>query len=82
MTAVMLTGVMLLQVSLTEKLFAWPQAYAQAGRYYAKRPSSTPPPAVVDSAPTSPPTEPYRRSSTPFRELTEDEALELKGLDD
>lgn len=80
MTAVMLTGVMLLQVSCLFLRVC--QAHAQAGRYYAKKPSSAPPPAVVDSAPASPPTEPYRRSSTPFRELTEDEALELKGLDE
>ncbi|KAL0242215.1 hypothetical protein I308_105844 [Cryptococcus tetragattii IND107] len=72
MTAVMLTGLILLQ----------------AGRYYAKRPAS--PPITTEnssvstpasaSSPSSPETHPIpvsQRSATPFRELTEDELLEL-----
>lgn len=72
MTALMLTGLILLQ----------------AGRYYAKRPTF--PPTTTDesaastpasaSCPSSPETHPIpvsQRSATPFRELTEDEALEL-----
>ncbi|KAK8861293.1 hypothetical protein IAR55_002112 [Kwoniella newhampshirensis] len=74
MTAVMLTGLMLLQ----------------AGRYYAKRPSSSPPTTVVDPSASTPPRAPSPekqpspislRSSTPFRELTEEEAMELNGSD-
>ncbi|OWZ26648.1 hypothetical protein C356_06885 [Cryptococcus neoformans c45] len=74
MTALMLTGLILLQ----------------AGRYYAKRPTF--PPDTTDessvstpasaSAPSSPETHPIpvsQRSATPFRELTEDEVLELNA---
>ncbi|KAK4685189.1 hypothetical protein P7C73_g4967, partial [Tremellales sp. Uapishka_1] len=61
MTAVMLTGVMLLQ----------------AGRYYAAKPSSAPPQTQSESAP--PPSPLSNRTSTPFRELTEEEAMELRG---
>ncbi|XAO26860.1 hypothetical protein I312_105701 [Cryptococcus bacillisporus CA1280] len=72
MTAVMLTGLILLQ----------------AGRYYAKRPASPPVTAenssvstpATASSPSSPETHPIpvsQRSATPFRELTEDELLEL-----
>ncbi|WVQ74384.1 hypothetical protein IAR50_003985 [Cryptococcus sp. DSM 104548] len=72
MAAVMLTGLITLQ----------------AGRYYSKRPSS-PPPTVVNATPSSdastsssPETRPAlvsKRSGTPFRELTEEESLELNA---
>ncbi|WVQ94370.1 hypothetical protein IAU59_001449 [Kwoniella sp. CBS 9459] len=79
MTAVMLTGIMLLQ----------------AGRYYSKRPSSSSalPASTITSASStpgqtaSPAPEPQgdvsagpslRRSGTPYRELTEAESLELR----
>ena len=55
----------------------------QAGRYYAKRPSSSRPEAEATVPdPQSPPTEPTRRSGTPFRELTEEEAFELEALNE
>ncbi|WVQ83507.1 hypothetical protein IAT38_005648 [Cryptococcus sp. DSM 104549] len=72
MTSVMLTGLVLLQ----------------AGRYYAKRPSSAPPAVVggdsTSSTPSasSPVTRPVavsKRSGTPFRELTEEESFELNA---
>ncbi|RXK35668.1 hypothetical protein M231_07041 [Tremella mesenterica] len=73
MTAVMLTGVMLLQ----------------AGRYYAKRPSSspvslmasaniTPPPDVLTPPQSKPPSPLTERSATPFRELTRQVGMELR----
>ncbi|WWC59909.1 uncharacterized protein I303_102471 [Kwoniella dejecticola CBS 10117] len=68
MTAVMLTGIMLLQ----------------AGRYYSKRATMGDlPPSVAStpgraSSPESDPTPPIRRSGTPFRELTEEESRELR----
>ncbi|WWC87579.1 uncharacterized protein L201_002469 [Kwoniella dendrophila CBS 6074] len=69
MTAVMLTGIMLLQ----------------AGRYYSKRAVGELPPSIdvsTSSTPAraaSPDNEPIRRSGTPFRELTEEEAIELNS---
>nr|XP_019012358.1 uncharacterized protein I206_03205 [Kwoniella pini CBS 10737]OCF51139.1 hypothetical protein I206_03205 [Kwoniella pini CBS 10737] len=73
MTAVMLTGIMLLQ----------------AGRYYSKRADENDLPPSVDvsaastpgrvPSPESDPAPPIKRSGTPFRELTEEEATELKG---
>ncbi|OCF42505.1 hypothetical protein I317_03621 [Kwoniella heveanensis CBS 569] len=80
MTAVMLTGIMLLQ----------------AGRYYSKRPSSSSslPPSTLTSATSTPartasPASEIqagasagpapRRSGTPYRELSEAEALDLRG---
>ncbi|ORY25241.1 ER membrane protein SH3-domain-containing protein [Naematelia encephala] len=69
-TAVMLTGVMALQ----------------AGRWYSKRPTSSPPQSETSSDPSSPSTQAVdqepstiRRSGTPYRELTQDEAMELDG---
>ncbi|WVR04108.1 hypothetical protein IAU60_001107 [Kwoniella sp. DSM 27419] len=55
-----------------------------AGRYYSKRPSAAPPSLAVSSASTpvrAPSPErvsPPKRSATPFRELTEEEAMELR----
>ncbi|KAK6906882.1 hypothetical protein I203_100869 [Kwoniella mangroviensis CBS 8507] len=72
MTAVMLTGIMLLQ----------------AGRYYSKAPAGDLPPSVDVSAastpgrassPESDPTPVIKRSGTPFRELTTEESAELNG---
>lgn len=91
MTALMLTGLILLQVgrfpSASRRCRTLTPEY-KAGRYYAKRPTF--PPATTDesaastpasaSCPSSPETHPIpvsQRSATPFRELTEDEALEL-----
>ncbi|WWD16804.1 hypothetical protein CI109_101236 [Kwoniella shandongensis] len=74
MTAVMLTGLMLLQ----------------AGRYYSKKPSASPPTTVDDSLVSTPvrapspekqPSPVSKRSGTPYRELTEAEALELNSDD-
>jgi hypothetical protein len=64
MSAVMLTGVMLLQVRHVVGL-----RLTQAGRYYVKQPTPRIPPT-----PQSPIA---ARASTPYRELTEEEALEL-----
>ncbi|WVW79678.1 hypothetical protein I302_101647 [Kwoniella bestiolae CBS 10118] len=72
MTAVMLTGIMLLQ----------------AGRYYSKAPAGDLPPSVDVSASSTPgrasspendPIPVINRSGTPFRELTEEESAELNG---
>lgn len=96
MTAVMLTGLILLQVcrasysyfSSCHTLILKSSRRHKAGRYYAKRPAS--PPITTEnssvstpasaSSPSSPETHPIpvsQRSATPFRELTEDELLEL-----
>ena len=88
MTAVMLTGVMLLQVCSTRPCLV-PLLIMQGGRYYAKRPSSSDPKLLLktdDAAPSSvsvadaPPSPIAARASTPYRELTEAEAMELNGL--
>lgn len=89
----MLTGVMLLQVCTASSFQYYrqrstshslqPVTDRQAGRYYAKRPSSSRPEAEATVPnPQSPPTEPIRRSGTPFRELTEEEAFELEALNE
>ncbi|KAL7422760.1 hypothetical protein Q5752_002054 [Cryptotrichosporon argae] len=68
-TAVMLTGVLLLQ----------------AGRYYSSRssPSYVELPSEASSEPTSgAEDEPIRRPGTPWREMTEDEAMELASDDE
>jgi hypothetical protein len=85
MCAVMLTGVLFLQVS-TEMAVARGESDCQAGRYYSKRSAKAAQKeeaeinaanVVADHS-----SSPIRRTSTPFRELTEQEAMELKGLDD
>jgi len=84
MTAVMLTGVMLLQVNTLTPSHP-KQTHQQAGRYYAKRSSNAVPalaqPATLDDmSAASPNNEAVRRSGTPYRELTEEEALEMRSL--
>lgn len=87
MCAVMLTGVMLLQVRGRRAHRVWPLTL-QAGRYYSKRTSrhdsSKAAPADPNLRATGEINDPVapsltRRSATPFRELTEEEALELRG---
>ena len=56
----------------------------QAGRYYAKRPSAEPSSLVTEQS--SQLLQPEQRSpisgrsATPFRELTEDEAMEMNAI--
>jgi hypothetical protein len=63
----------------------------QAGRYYAKKPSSSSVPSGTSSGPSTPPQQAQslpverhspiaERAATPFRELTEEEAMELNGF--
>jgi hypothetical protein len=61
------------------------KAYHQAGRYYSKRSSKASQQEETDALArvvTDHSSSPIKRTSTPFRELTEQEAMELKGLDD
>lgn len=86
-TSVMLTGVMLLQVGSV----SGPYLTQQAGRYYSSRgsgasfPRSTEtsvqssPSSSPAASPIAQPVELADRLATPFRELTEAEALELEG---
>lgn len=90
MCAVMLTGVILLQVrppaNLPRYLTRMYWLIKQAGRYYSKRSASKEHAAfVAEQAKSGTHVEQdlsslSRRSATPFRELTEDEAMELSGV--
>jgi hypothetical protein len=91
MTAVMLTGIMLLQVREQGSRSGHADHTLQAGRYYAKKPSSSSVPSGTSSGPTTPPQQVQslpvekhspiaERAATPFRELTEEEAMELNGF--